>query len=317
MSKNKQIKNKGFTLLEILLVTGIIGILTAIVIIAINPGRSLAKARDVQRKVGITEINKGLEQYYIDNNRYPTSINGSIGSLQSICVTGASATSTGFECDGMVDLSMLVPTYLPSIPADPTGVGYKVGFNSSRRIMLVADLTETVSPLIAIGTTTYPVVAVVDSCVSGDATDADCWSIATSSLAWGPNPSTTGVSTSTVLLNGKANTNILMERESQHSESYPAAHYCATLTEGNVPDGTWYLPSINQLTAGLEAYKSHYGSDPTWGGFVDGKNYWSSTEDSFWPGYYALIADYISGYNGVVVYTGFKNSTDYQTRCLR
>jgi prepilin-type N-terminal cleavage/methylation domain-containing protein len=162
MLKNKQIKHKGFTLLEILLVTGIIGILTAIVIIAINPGRSLAKARDVQRKVGITEINKGLEQYYIDNNRYPTSINGSIGSLQSICVTGDSATSTGFDCGTSVDLSMLVPTYLPSIPADPTGVGYKVGFNSSRRIMLVADLTETVSPLIAIGTTTYPVVAVVE-----------------------------------------------------------------------------------------------------------------------------------------------------------
>ena len=164
MSKNKQIKHKGFTLLEILLVTGIIGILTAIVIIAINPGRSLAKARDVQRKVGITEINKGLEQYYIDHNQYPTSINGPIGSLKSICNTGSvsnTATSTAGEncaATGLINLSELVPTYLPSIPVDPTGVGYKVGFNTSRRIMLVADLTETVSPLIAIGTTTYPVV---------------------------------------------------------------------------------------------------------------------------------------------------------------
>ena len=162
----KKHNSRGFTLLEILLVTGIIGILTAIVIIAINPGRSLAKARDVQRKVGITEINKGLEQYYIDHNQYPASLSGPIGSLQGICNTGASATSTGINCIGMVDLSMLVPTYLPSIPIDPTGVGYKVGFNSSRRIMLVADLTETVSPLIAIGTTTYPVVAVAWTCGS-------------------------------------------------------------------------------------------------------------------------------------------------------
>jgi prepilin-type N-terminal cleavage/methylation domain-containing protein len=160
MSKNKQIKHKGFTLLEILLVIGIIGILAAIVIIAINPGRSLARSRDLQRKVGITEINKGLEQYYIDNNQYPSTITSS---LQSICNTGASATSSGLNCAvDTVDLSMLVPTYLPAIPVDPTGVGYKVGFNSSRRIMLVADLTETVSPLIAIGTTTYPVVAVVE-----------------------------------------------------------------------------------------------------------------------------------------------------------
>jgi len=157
MSKNKQTNHNGFTLLEILLVIGIIGILAAIVIIAINPGRSLAKSRDLQRKVGITEINKGLEQYYIDNNQYPPTITSS---LKSICVTGSSATSSGFSCGDLnqVDLSMLVPTYLPSIPVDPTGVGYKIGFNSSRRIILVADLTETVLPFIAIGTTTYPVV---------------------------------------------------------------------------------------------------------------------------------------------------------------
>ena len=157
MSKNKQINHKGFTLLEILLVIGIIGILAAIVIIAINPGRSLAKSRDLQRKVGITEINKALSQYYIDNNQYPSTVTPY---LTSICPTGSSATSSGFNCGdlGLIDLSMLVPTYLPSIPVDPTGVGYKIGLNTSRRIMLVANLTETVSPIIAIGTTTYPVV---------------------------------------------------------------------------------------------------------------------------------------------------------------
>ncbi|MEI6191204.1 MAG: GLUG motif-containing protein [bacterium] len=142
---------KGFTLLEILLVIGIIGILAAIVIIAINPGRSLAKTRDLQRKVGITEINKGINQYYIDNGYYPSTITPD---LTSICPTGANATSTGINCTGMIDLSMLVPTYLPSIPVDPTGVGYKVGVNGSRHVMLVANLTELGPPYIAIGTTT-------------------------------------------------------------------------------------------------------------------------------------------------------------------
>jgi prepilin-type N-terminal cleavage/methylation domain-containing protein len=154
MSKNKQINHKGFTLLELLLVIGMVAILSGIVILALNPGRSLAKTRDLQRTVGISEINKALAQYYIDHGSYPPTLSLNI---KSICNTGASATSTGFGCTvDTVDLSMLVPTYLPAIPVDPTGVGYQAGISSSRYIMLVANLTE-VSPIaIAIGTTTVP-----------------------------------------------------------------------------------------------------------------------------------------------------------------
>ena len=40
---------KGFTLFELLLVMAILGILSTVLVVVINPGRQLAKARDVQR----------------------------------------------------------------------------------------------------------------------------------------------------------------------------------------------------------------------------------------------------------------------------
>lgn len=92
---------KGFTLLEILLVIAMIGILAAIVIIAINPNQQLAKARDATRQNDVNKIANALEQYLIDNGEYPGDVTPS---YQEVCATGAP------DCTGYADLSALVPT---------------------------------------------------------------------------------------------------------------------------------------------------------------------------------------------------------------
>jgi len=301
---SKKNNSNGFTLLEILLVVGIIAILAGIVIIAINPSKQLAMARNTERKSDLKQINNALEQYYIDHREYPDTL---LSDLTDICDTGSTASSSVESelgesyCDDFIDLSVLVPTYITAIPKDPqasttASAGYQVKRHSSNgKIGLSAtgELNQVITVNIP------PDEVVVDACgVSGDATDADCWSAEVSKY-WGGYPSTTGVSTSTTLSNGKSNTAILAGL----SGNYPAADHCYNLTDGDVSVGTWYLPSYKELEDGW----LDLGSD----GFPSG-GYWSSTEYSGTPN---LTAWYLlTAVNGLDVTI---KSDSFSVRCLR
>ncbi len=52
--------NQAFTLLEMLLVIAIIAVLAGIVIVAINPGRQLAQARNAQRSSDLRAIHSAV-----------------------------------------------------------------------------------------------------------------------------------------------------------------------------------------------------------------------------------------------------------------
>jgi prepilin-type N-terminal cleavage/methylation domain-containing protein len=158
-------KSSGFTLLEILLVIGIIAILAGIVIVAINPSKQLATVRNTQRKSDLKQIYNAITQYYIDNSAFPPTI--STTTLNEVCNTGAvsntSTSTSGANCAtaGLANLSVLVPTYLTAIPTDPTGTssllsfiptayaattatgtGYKVGVNTAKQVLISAPLAE-------------------------------------------------------------------------------------------------------------------------------------------------------------------------------
>lgn len=116
----KKPNSRGFTLIEILVVIGIIAILAAIVIIAINPAKQFAQARNTQRTSNVNTILNGIGQRIADNKGV---FNGSftIDSVTYTCPTLPSSL-TLIKSSGGVDLACLYPTYIPAqIPADPNG----------------------------------------------------------------------------------------------------------------------------------------------------------------------------------------------------
>lgn len=69
---------KGFTLIELILVTAIVGIFAAGIIAVINPSQQVHKANDAKRKSDLATLQRALEAYYADNGRYPQAINNKI-----------------------------------------------------------------------------------------------------------------------------------------------------------------------------------------------------------------------------------------------
>jgi len=66
---------KGFTLIELLLVIAIIGVLAAVVLIAINPIKRINAAQDSGRKNNLAQVANAIEVYYttVTPSQYPTS----------------------------------------------------------------------------------------------------------------------------------------------------------------------------------------------------------------------------------------------------
>lgn len=111
-------KQAGFTLIEILIVIGIIAILAAIVLIAVNPARQFAQANNAQRSSNVNAILNAIGQYVVDNK----------GDLSGIDIT----TSPQNISDGGADIcDILVPTYMPSFPTDPESSSKGAGIAES------------------------------------------------------------------------------------------------------------------------------------------------------------------------------------------
>lgn len=65
---------KGFTLIELLVAISIVGVLSAVTIVTINPFRQFNKAKDTQRQHTLSQLRTALADYYLDNDYYPESL---------------------------------------------------------------------------------------------------------------------------------------------------------------------------------------------------------------------------------------------------
>src|SRR5436190_19130142 len=105
--------NKGFTLIEILIVIGIIAILATIVIIAINPARQFAQARNSQRVSNVEAILNAVGQFLADHKGTPIDTTNCTGLGTAISLsTAAASTSIGTAAGNSNLGGCLVPTYI-------------------------------------------------------------------------------------------------------------------------------------------------------------------------------------------------------------
>jgi prepilin-type N-terminal cleavage/methylation domain-containing protein len=124
----------GFTLIEILVVIGMIAILSSIVLTAINPLRQFAQARNAQRESDVNALLNAVGERIAENRGVFVDATACITPLPSTPTTIANLT-------GSYDIRpCLVPAFISELPVDPltgnnacttstcTGQQYKTGY---------------------------------------------------------------------------------------------------------------------------------------------------------------------------------------------
>lgn len=105
-------KNKGFTLVELLVVMAILGVLVTLVAGGFRTAQ--VRGRDSKRKSDLKEIANSLEVFYSDHNEYPEAVGGIIRA----CIYNPAEGSGDCEW-GASEFTDGATVYFRTLPADP------------------------------------------------------------------------------------------------------------------------------------------------------------------------------------------------------
>lgn len=135
------IKNRGFTLMELMIVVGIITILAAVGFS--NYIFSLKKSHDAARKSDLSTIAKSLEVFANDFTDYPDDDNA--GNIIA-CGTDAALTACSWGDPMEVTIGGSAQTYLSKIPKDPIDGQYYYYIKTAEGYDLYAGLENISDP---------------------------------------------------------------------------------------------------------------------------------------------------------------------------
>ncbi|NLD48735.1 MAG: prepilin-type N-terminal cleavage/methylation domain-containing protein [Clostridiaceae bacterium] len=125
----KKQNQKGFTLIEILVVIAILGILAVVTLVALNPVKRFQDARNSRRREDVNAVLQAVSVYTIDNaGDFPTIDEEALAALT---VSSSAATCGEDGACNVSDLDGLTP-YLNELPLDPDGsTEYLIGVDST------------------------------------------------------------------------------------------------------------------------------------------------------------------------------------------
>ena len=112
-------KKSGFSLVELLVGIAIIGILASSTVVAVNPAKRIAQAKDAQRKTDISVITNALIAHEATFGQYPaeTGCDSSIGSENNPCPVNHPEST--WDSNSFIYIALVGQQVFKQLPIDP------------------------------------------------------------------------------------------------------------------------------------------------------------------------------------------------------